>query len=55
MNSQIKKNSAWPVKNIKIYNNNNKKEITEFKNKNKENFFLVKYVDILIFLKKYVN
>jgi len=46
INNQMKI-AAWPIKNIKIYNNNNKKELTEFKNKNKEHFFLVKYVDIL--------
>ena len=39
---------AWPVKNIKIYSdNNNLKELAEFKNNKKENFFLVKYIDIL--------
>ena len=38
---------AWPVKNIKIYSDKNtSKELLEFKDKNKENFFLVKYVDI---------
>ena len=32
--------SAWPIKNIKIYNDkNNQKELAEFKNNNKENFF----------------
>ncbi len=45
INNQMKI-AAWPIKNIKIYNNN-KKELTEFKNKNKEHFFLVKYFDIL--------
>jgi len=39
--------SAWPIKNIKIYSDkSNSKELLEFKNKNKENFFLVKYIDI---------
>ena len=34
--------SAWPIKNIKIYSDkSNSKELLEFKNKNKENFFLV--------------
>ena len=45
INDQMKI-AAWPINNIKIYNNNNKKELAEFKNKNKENFFLVKYIDI---------
>ena len=40
--------STWPIKNIKIYNDtNNQKELAEFKNNNKENFFLIKYLDIL--------
>ncbi len=40
--------SKWPIKNIKIYNDtNNQKELAEFKNNNKENFFLIKYLDIL--------
>jgi len=39
--------AAWPVKNIKIYSDKNiSKELLEFKNKKKENFFLVKYIDI---------
>ena len=38
---------AWPVKNIKIYSDkSNSKELLEFKNKKKENFFLIKYIDI---------
>ena len=38
---------AWPIKNIKIYNEkNNFKELFEFKNKNTENFFLVKHSNI---------
>ena len=46
INNQIKI-PAWPVKNIKIYSDkNNSKELLEFKNKKKENFFLVKYIDI---------
>jgi len=46
INSQLKI-LVWPVKNIKIYSNkSNSKELLEFKNKNKENFFLVKYIDI---------
>ena len=52
INSQMKI-AAWPIKNIKIYNNNNKKELTEFKNKNKEHFFLLKYVDILSSFEKF--
>ncbi len=47
INNQMKV-AAWPVKNIKIYSdNNNLKELAEFKNNKKENFFLVKYLDIL--------
>ncbi len=39
---------AWPIKNIKIYSDkNNLKELLEFKNEKKENFFLVKYITIL--------
>ena len=39
--------TAWPVKNIKIYNNqNDSKELFEFKKENKENFFLIKYSNI---------
>ena len=38
---------AWPIKNIKIYNDkNNLKELFDFKNKNIENFFLVKHYNI---------
>tara|TARA_B100000579_G_scaffold12248_1_gene9020 strand:- start:6839 stop:7903 length:1065 start_codon:yes stop_codon:yes gene_type:complete len=45
-NNQMKI-SAWPVKNIKIYSDKNiSKELLEFKNKKKESFFLVKYIDI---------
>ena len=46
INNQIKI-PLWPVKNIKIYNDkNNSKELIEFKNKKKESFFLIKYIDI---------
>ena len=52
INSQLKK-IAWPVRNIKIYNDkNNSKELLEFKNKKKENFFLVKYTDIFNIFEK---
>ena len=45
--NNLKKIPAWPVKNIKIYSDKkNSKELLEFKNESKENFFLVKYVDI---------
>ena len=45
---------AWPVKNIKIYSDKNSlKELLEFKTKNKENFFLVKYVDIFNSFEKF--
>jgi len=44
---------AWPVKNIKIYSDkNNLKELLEFKNEKRENFFLVKYVTILKIFEK---
>ena len=53
INNQMKI-SAWPVKNIKIYSDkNNSKELLEFKNKNKENFFLIKYIDIFNSFEKY--
>jgi len=46
INNQMKI-PAWSVQNIKIYNDkNNLQELLEFKNKKKENFFLVKYNDI---------
>ncbi len=39
---------VWPIKNIKVYSyKKNLKELLEFKKKDKENFFLVKYIDIL--------
>jgi 2-octaprenyl-6-methoxyphenol hydroxylase len=45
---------AWPVKSIKIYSDkNNSKELLEFKNKKKENFFLVKYIDIFNSFEKF--
>jgi len=38
---------AWPVKNIKIYSDKSiSQELLEFRNKKKENFFLIKYIDI---------
>ena len=40
--------AAWPVKNIKIYNNNNKKEFLKIKIK--DNFFSVKYVRLVLSL-----
>ena len=46
--------SAWPIKNIKIYNDkSHSKEFLEFNNKNKKNFFLVKYIDILNSFEKF--
>ena len=45
---------AWPVQNIKIYSDkNNLKELIEFKTKNKENFFVVKYDDIFNSFEKF--
>jgi len=47
INNRMKIHS-WPVKNIKIYSEgSNSKKLIEFKNKSRENFFLVKYIDIL--------
>ena len=53
VNKQLKI-PAWPVKNIKIYSDKNiSKELLEFKNKNKESFFLIKYVDIFNSFEKF--
>ena len=39
--------AAGPVKNIKIYSDKSiSQELLEFRNKKKENFFLIKYIDI---------
>ncbi len=39
--------SKWPIKKIKIYGENkNYNELFEFQNKDKENFFLIKYSEI---------
>ena len=53
VNNQMKI-TAWPVENIKIFSDkNNSKELLEFKTKNRENFFLVKYVDIFNSFEKF--
>jgi len=45
--------SAWPIKKIKIYGENeNLNELFEFYDKDKENFFLIKYNEIYNYLQK---
>ena len=45
--------SAWPIKKIKIYGEDkNFHELFEFQNKDKENFFLIKYSEIYNYLYK---
>ena len=45
--------TTWPIKKIKIYREKkNSKELFEFHNKNKENFFLLKYSEIYSYLQK---
>jgi len=47
--------SAWPIKKIKIYNeNDNCNELFEFYNGDKENFFLIKYSEIYNYFHKYL-
>jgi len=47
--------STWPIKKIKIYGEDkNHHELFEFHNKNKENFFLIKYSEIYNYLQKYL-
>ena len=47
------KNLGWPTKKIKIYSEKNKStELFEFKNKNQNNFYLLKYIEIYNLLKK---
>tara|TARA_A100001011_G_scaffold84522_1_gene88382 strand:+ start:1204 stop:2265 length:1062 start_codon:yes stop_codon:yes gene_type:complete len=46
-------NLGWPTKKIKIYSEKNKSsELFEFKNKNSNNFYLLKYQDLFNLLKK---
>ncbi len=55
LNENIKslKNLGWPTQKIKIYSENTQShELFEFKNKNKNNFYLLKYVDLYNLLKK---
>ena len=57
LNKQFKnlKISAWPIKKIKIYEeNDNSNELFEFYNKGKENFFLIKYSEIYNYFLKYL-
>ena len=45
--------SKWPIKKIKIYGENkNSNKLFEFYNKNRENFFLIKYSEIYNYLQK---
>ena len=47
------KNLGWPTEKIKIYSEKNKStELFEFKNKNQNNFYLLKYIEIYNLLKK---
>ena len=40
-------NLGWPTEKIKIYSDKNKSsELFEFKNKNQNNFYLLKYIDL---------
>ena len=55
LTKNIKEVSAlgWPTKSIKIYSdNNNSSELFEFKNKNQNNFYLIKYIELYNLLKK---
>ena len=47
------KNLGWPTSMIKIYSERNRSsELFEFKNKNQNNFYLLKYIDFFNLLKK---
>ena len=47
------KNLGWPTTKIKIYSEKNKSlELFEFKNKNQNNFYLLKYLTLLNIIKK---
>ena len=47
--------SKWPIKKIKIYGEDkNYNELFEFHNKDKENFFLIKYSEIYNYFHKYL-
>ena len=46
-------NLGWPTEKIKIYSTKNKSsELFEFKNKNQNNFFLFKYIELYNLMKK---
>ena len=47
------KDLGWPTTKIKIYSEKNKShELFEFKNKNQNNFYLLKYIDLFNLTKK---
>ena len=47
------KNLGWPTTKIKIYSEKNKsQELFEFKNKNQNNFYLLKYISLFNLIKK---
>ena len=47
------KNLGWPTTKIKIFSEKNKShELFEFKNKNQNNFYLLKYIDFFNLIKK---
>ena len=47
------KNLGWPTSMIKIYSERNRSsELFEFKNKNQNNFYLLKYIEFYNLLKK---
>ena len=47
------KNLGWPTTKIKIYSEKNKsQELFEFKNKNQNNFYLLKYINLFNLIKK---
>jgi len=47
------KNLGWPTTKIKIYSEKNKsQELFEFKNKNQNNFYLLKYITLFNLIKK---
>ena len=52
-NIKVVSNLGWPTKSIKIYSDNkSSSELFEFKNKNQNNFYLLKYIELYNLLKK---
>jgi 2-octaprenyl-6-methoxyphenol hydroxylase len=52
-NIKVVSTLGWPTKSIKIYTDNkSSSELFEFKNKNKNNFYLLKYIELYNLLKK---